>query len=246
MEKPHHGLQPPHDLGELRLRRLMAAMPGEARLHALLGLHLLSQGRKRQARAAIEDALRLDPRLAYAHFLTSIIACGSHSMWRIRRGLNRSIAQAREAIRLDPDEATYQEWLSEILLIRQSLSFGRRFAREALDAADGALRLDPQNARAYLLRARALGRLKQRQASTVAFREARTLAPESPEIARAFGLHLARLGDFSGAEAQLGDALRFQSDSRETLRALRLFHMRRRLSEPFLALVTILRRRCLP
>jgi cytochrome c-type biogenesis protein CcmH/NrfG len=206
MAQPHHGIRPPHDGYELLWRRALAACPGDARLHAGLGLHLSTRGHDREARAAIDEAIRLDPTYADAHYVASLIV--NLSSPRLKQKLRVAIVEVKEAIRLDSGKVAYHTWLVELLIRCSRFRFGRRLALASVRAADERLRLDPLHARCHLLRGRALARLGRHEEAIDAFITARNLDPESSEPYRELGLCLVSLNDMQGAEESLREALR--------------------------------------
>jgi tetratricopeptide (TPR) repeat protein len=118
--------------------------PGNASALAMRAGCLLNLGRIRSADAEIKSALHIDPNLAYAHFVLSLIRA-EQFRWR------QAETSVREAIRLSPQPAYFQH-LGEICF-RKS-----RYA-ECLGVLDQGLSLDPRDAPSLLLRSRCLNEL---------------------------------------------------------------------------------------
>src|ERR1019366_7968336 len=131
--------------------------PGSAPAHNLCGLLLAFRGRRREALAEYEEAIRRAPEFAVAH----------SNRGNALRSLGRfedAVAACDEAIRLDPEFAGAHSNLGATL---QSLG---RF-EDAVAACDEAIRLDPEYTWAHANRSRALRSLGR-------FDEALRLDPE--------------------------------------------------------------------
>jgi len=96
---------------------------------------LLSVGRVDEAKTAIEQALKLDPKYSDAVALQSIIAV-------VQNEKEKALNFAEEAVRLNPKSATAQIALS----YAQQASFDLKGARASLEAA---VNLEPENALAW-------------------------------------------------------------------------------------------------
>ena len=152
------------------------------------GIALNSLGRHKEALAACDEAVRLDPGHAGGHKGRGDALCGlarslpgfRATRLRGRRGLGdmasrraryeEALAAYDRAVRLEPGSASAHMGRCEALI-----ALGRR--GEALAASDEAVRLEPGNAYCHTSRAAALGNLGRPEEALAACDEAERLRP---------------------------------------------------------------------
>jgi len=182
-----------------------------------LGLALLEAGRPREASAAIQQALVLDPDSSLAHRNLGDAYGAFGDLAGAARAYERSIA-------LNPED-----WVALTRLGNVLMTLGRRDL--AIPRYREAARLSPCNAGVLqnlgnaLLGANAL--VEAEQVLTAALQ----LAPDSPEVQNSFGSLSLRLHRLEASEAALGRALQLNPNSVETLNNLGTLEMRRRRSD---------------
>ena len=142
-----------------QFREAIAQSPNHARAQAMLALSLLYDGKLPAARAAIAEALRIDPNLAFCHYAKSYIdAPPPPPMWlfmlrggrfsRRRLNLRARVALIR-AVELEPRNPDYLGQLGAI-------EYDLRHWDASLAAAERGLEEQPTHRGCMNIRARAL------------------------------------------------------------------------------------------
>ncbi len=192
------------DLAEARLRESLARYPANAEAHYQLGRILKERGLLREAMAAYDAAIVVNPAYWQAH--------GSRGIAARAAGLIHEAIQSQERVlALRPGEASAQLNLANALLAAND-------APRALKAYDEVLKSRPGDPSATRGRtcAHAMALLfdRQWQAALVAHREALALEPESLVLKVGQAVALLRSGDatpakvaFAGARARLSNDL---------------------------------------
>jgi tetratricopeptide (TPR) repeat protein len=83
------------DLAERYLRHALAEQPERAEAHALLAICLARLRRYREALAAANDGVRLNPTSAYSHYARAVARAAANKQ-------NQALRDIEEAIRIDP------------------------------------------------------------------------------------------------------------------------------------------------
>ena len=154
----------------------VAADPARAAAHLRRYWPLLKLGKKKQARAAVEEAVRLDPEnLEAAGALVDVL----FDLGRLKDA--EEAAQRMQ--RLAPDSAAPCRGLAHVALQRRRYADAESWARRALA-------LDPAEAGSHHVLALALGKQRRHPEAIVAFRDALTADPTHGEART----NLARIG----------------------------------------------------
>jgi tetratricopeptide (TPR) repeat protein len=166
------------------------------------GASLNDLGRREEALAAFEQALRLDPNNALAYSNRGKVL---HELGRPKEAL----ASFEQALRLDPDLAVAHNNLGLMLC-----ELGR--PKEALASFEQALRLDPNYGDAHANRGRVLGDLRRPKEALAAFEQALRLGANSAVVHNNRGIVLAMLGRREEALASFEQALRLDPNDAGT------------------------------
>jgi tetratricopeptide (TPR) repeat protein len=169
----------------------MACQSEEERLSELLTRagSLLEEERWAEAEREFEEALRVDPNSATAHYGLAKSHLG-------RKQVRRAFWELEETVRLDPSNLEARQRHGELLL------FGSREELErAVESADAILAVEPSRWQALLLRGRALSALERPDEAGVAFADAVEAAPDEPAVVLLFANHLRQVGQTEAAEA---------------------------------------------
>ncbi|HXG11259.1 MAG TPA: tetratricopeptide repeat protein [Gemmataceae bacterium] len=169
---------------------------GPAGVYLDEGVALAQQGKPDEAVARFQEALRLRPDYAEAHYNIGIV--------RAEQGrTDEAIASYREALRLNPDYAPAHINLGAVLARQGKLD-------EAIACHRQALRLLPDSAEARINLAAALCDRDQLEEACNLLQEAVRLAPERPEAHCNLGTVLSRQGKFDEAAACFEQALKLR------------------------------------
>jgi tetratricopeptide (TPR) repeat protein len=187
---------------ETLYRATLARNPGAWLAHNNLGNLLLPlPGRRVEAMAHLQEALRLKPDFWEAH-----LSLGNALLDAPGR-LDDAIAQYETGVRLAPDSERAHTNLGNALL-----QAGR--TAEAIAHLQTALRIDPANAEAHNDLGNALMQLPGGLSSAIAeYRAALRANPDFPEPHNNLGRALAQSGDLSAAIAEFEAAIRLRPDS---------------------------------
>ena len=118
------------------MQQVVARAPGEATAESTLGFILLSRARETDARAALDESIRLDSTQGEPHLGLGIL--------EMRQGhLEDAVSQFLEAAILDPRRSLYQSYLASAL-------YDLRRFNEAFGALTTAERLDPRDPTPHL------------------------------------------------------------------------------------------------
>jgi len=139
-------------------------MAGDARFLAYRASQMLSVGRVDEAKADIDQALRIDPNFSDALALLSIIAV-------VQNDKEAALNQAQKAVAADPQSATAQIALSYARQAR----FDLEGARTSVEAA---VKLDPENAIAWARLADLQASFGELGKALEAAKKAESLAPD--------------------------------------------------------------------
>jgi protein O-GlcNAc transferase len=163
-----------------------------------LGLALLDLGQNERALNALEQAVRLSPRYADAHYNrgTALQALGR---------LDEALQSYEEAIRLQPDHVNAHNNRGVVLRMLQR-------AEEALACFDTALRLRPDSFEAHTNRGNALCDLRRPAEALPCYERALQLKPEYAEAHNNRGAALSDLGRLDEAVRSYERAIRLKSD----------------------------------
>ena len=137
---------------------------GDARFLAYRASQMLSVGRVDEAKADIDQALRIDPNFSDALALQSIIAV-------VQNEKEKALNQAQKAVAADPQSATAQIALSYARQAR----FDLEGARTSVEAA---VKLDPENAIAWARLADLQASFGELGKALEAAKKAESLAPD--------------------------------------------------------------------
>ncbi len=172
-------------------KRVIDRAPDEAAAWTHLGAAYLAEGRREEAVAALQKAVRLDPDLVEAYNALAAASRDSAEMLRA----------ASEAIRIRPNdpEARYNAALA--------LSKMRRFA-EARVQLEALLRLDPDRAEGRRLLGNVLGASGDLNGAVAQFQEVVRLRPGSARANFDLGMALAESGQGSAARVYFDRAAR--------------------------------------
>ncbi len=185
-----------------RLGAALAAAPGDARLHYMLGCSLQDLERREEAIDAYREALRLEPGLAKAaNNLGALLELSGQNDEAMRHyemaaladpqlaqalvnvaGLHKRVGNPaaavpwlRKAIALEPHDAGHLSSLAESLVIAWKLD-------EAVEACRSALALDPGHLQAHFALGNALQVLGRADEAEPCFREAMRINPALSEV----------------------------------------------------------------
>ena len=188
-----------YDLAERQLRQALGQNPLHAASYALLAVCLAQLEREREALAAADEALRLDPNLAFAHYA------------RARAGpcaqLRRAIKDAQEAIRIDP---TLPNQYSLLAAIYSDLGDYKR----SLAEAERGLQLKPTHTECASLQALALWRLGRKREAEAAISTALSSDPNNDFAHTAQGWRLFQQHKRRAARQHFLEALRVNPENR--------------------------------
>lgn len=171
----------------------LAANPNSANN---LGLALLDLGQNERALTALDQAVRLRPGYADAHYNrgTTLQALGR---------LDEALRSYAEAIRLRPDHANAHNNRGVVLRLL-------RRAEEALACFDTALRLNPASAEAHTNRGNALCDLRRPGEALPSYERALQLKPDYAEAYNNLGVALSDLGKLDEAVRSYEQAIRLK------------------------------------
>jgi tetratricopeptide (TPR) repeat protein len=189
-----------YDLAEVQLRRSLGTNPEHAASHALLAICLARLQKPREALAAANEGLRLDPTLPFAHYARASV----HSIAKRSRPAKTDI---EEAIRLDPTSPNQFFLLSAI-----ESDLGR--VRESLTQAERGLQFDPNHTGCLSLRALSLQRLGRKREAEAAIAQALMLGADDDFTHTAQGWRLLQKHDPNGARKHFSEALRINPQNR--------------------------------
>ena len=154
------------DLAAREAARAVTMAPTSAYAFAVQAIVLAMQKQRAAALAASDEALRLEPSNAYAHFARArVLGEDDFDL----RGAENAV---REAIALDPDEPIYHEHLAYVHT--RDESFGK-----ALAVADAALARFPENAFLHYIRGWSQMRLGMTKEAEASARRALAIRPTS-------------------------------------------------------------------
>jgi tetratricopeptide (TPR) repeat protein len=190
-----------HDLAERELRQSLAENPNHAASYALLGICLLRLNRPVEALEAANEALRLDPTLAYAHHARGYV------LVQTRNRLRQAEKDLEAAIELEPSNPGHFCTLA-------ALYCDQRRSEQSLAAAERCLELDPRNTECASLRALALQRLGRAKQAEAAIAQALSLNPNSDFTHAAQGWRLLERNDRKRARRHFLEALRINPNNR--------------------------------
>lgn len=154
-------------------RRAVALAPDYAKAHASRALVLVMKGRLREALAAFEAALRLNPRIYKIHYAFARTCWTSGNTAAAAHHL-------RLAEQLNPDYHGVPALLAKVydrVGQREEATLARR---RCVERAERSLHLDPSNVRALYLGATALAGLGERRRATEWIERACAIAPDDP------------------------------------------------------------------
>jgi adenylate cyclase len=188
------------DTADAMSRRAVALAPAYAEAHAARALVLVMQGRSREALAAFETALRLNPRVYKIHYAYA------RQCWTL--GNATAAAHHLEmAERLNPDYHGVPALLAKIY---DHLGRGEEATlarRRCVERAERSLDLDAGNVRALYLGATALAGLGERRRAVDWSERACVIAPDDPvALVYAAAVH-ARNGQTTAALEHLEHAI---------------------------------------
>jgi Tfp pilus assembly protein PilF len=178
---------------EARIARALEVRPHFPLARLLRALSRVSADRPRDAIADLDEAIRVQPRLAAAHALRG------DALLRLDDRAGAASAY-REAVRLDPDDDA--SWCN------LGLSLGAADAKNAFAALDEAIRLRPASAAAYFSRGSVHLDRGDLDAARVDFERAAAL--DDGLVSAHLGLARvhAKRGDVASAERSYADAMR--------------------------------------
>jgi tetratricopeptide (TPR) repeat protein len=154
---------------------------------------LINLNQNRAAETDVLAALALEPDLAFAHYLRSIV--------NFNRGRSRAALHAvMEAIRLDPSPMAFHHLAT--------IHFQANRVHECLAATAESLASDPQHLPSLILRAKTLATIGQTDASRELLRQALILEAENPEAHRELGVLALANGNSNDALDHLLEARR--------------------------------------
>jgi tetratricopeptide (TPR) repeat protein len=168
--------------------------PGDADAWFHRGLELARQDRYREALAAFEQAIRLNPNHVGAWL-------GKGTVLALLGRYQEALAAFEQAIRLDPNDS--DAWLAKGLALAE---LGRY--QEALAAFEQAIRLNPNDAETWANKGLALGELGRHQEALAAFEQAIRLNPNDANAWLNMGVALGYLGRYQEALAAFEQAIR--------------------------------------
>lgn len=180
----------------------------DAERHNLLAVRYLQVGRVEEARAHLEEALRLKPQYAEAH-------SNLGSLLQAQGRLGEAIDQFRRALRLNPDDAHVHFNLGNALA-----ASGR--VKEAVDHFRHAVAITPDSFETHNNLAVALGTLGRVEEAMRHLRLALELNPDYADAHSNLGLALASAGKRDEAIRHLQRALEIRPDHADAQQNLRL------------------------
>jgi tetratricopeptide (TPR) repeat protein len=189
-----------YDLAESLLLRSLAEDPQHALSHSLLGICLAHLKKPKEALAAVNEGLRLNPELAYAHFARGRVYSLSKELRWARR-------EYEAAIRLDP---TMPEYYFLLACVCSDL----RQTKESLAQADRGLQLNPNHTGCASLRALALQQFGFDKEAEAAIARALTLNPNNDFTHTAQGWRLLQKYRRKAARSHFLEALRINPENR--------------------------------
>ena len=155
-----------YDAAEAELRGALAEDPDNGDAHTLLAVCLAKAGKRQDAHAALDEAIRLRPDWAYPHFVRGHLYSDAGELEPAR-------AAAAEALRLDPTDADAPALLAQIDALDNKWE-------AALDWAGRGLALDAEHAGCANLRAHALTKLRRHDEAAQAIETTLRGDPENP------------------------------------------------------------------
>jgi tetratricopeptide (TPR) repeat protein len=187
----------------------VALRPESPSVHRRLAVALILRGRTNDARIAIEEALRLDPKDAFAYSTQAWI-------WAAEKHSEKAIAEYDTALALSPSYSIYKGRGDTLIDMGD-------YAR-AIENFDASIRLNPQTAGSHLGRGRALAFSGRFREAIEEYDKALGLNARDPFTYNCRGLALARekhddraVADFSKAlelYPQFGDAFANRAEGR--------------------------------
>lgn len=183
------------DLAAREAARAVTMAPTSAYAFAVQAIVLAMQKQRAAALAASDEALRLEPSNAYAHFARArVLGEDDFDL----RGAGRAV---REAIAIDPDEPIYHEHLAYVHTRNES--FGK-----ALAVADAALARFPENAFLHYIRGWSQMRLGMTKEAEASARRALAIRPTSRGALELLGMLTFTTGRTKEAAELSADLLR--------------------------------------
>lgn len=136
--------------------------------HRKKGESYLAQKKWPEAAIEFKSMLKIDPNSAAAHYGLAKAMLG-------KKDVSQAYWELKETVRLDPKNVDARLQYGQFLLLGKKDQF-----KEAVKDADAILKIDPKRWEAYLLKARALDGLGQKDEAGEALKTATTVAPKQP------------------------------------------------------------------
>jgi putative PEP-CTERM system TPR-repeat lipoprotein len=175
------------EAGRAQAEELLARFPNEARAHAAVGVFYQLTGDRAKAQSAIEEAVRLDGRFVPGRLILAGLLAAAGRREEAERELQQVLA-------LDPANTAALASLAQLNLGRGDRAGAADLLTRALSTSD--------TAPLHLALARVRLQQNDINAAEEQIEAARTLSPESPEVAAARGL-------LALAKGRPGDGVRF-------------------------------------
>ncbi len=175
---------------ESRWRRHLAEHPDDAQRHVALALILARRGNDREAIAAAQRAIELDPGLALPHYILSRTA---------DQRADEAIRHVQKAIELDPTSVYSYSQLAHLELYHPHSALNPAHRTAALQAAEAGLRVQADDPACASLRGIALGQMGRFEEADAAFAKALAVAPDSAYVHSCHGRYLLGRGALAPA-----------------------------------------------
>jgi cytochrome c-type biogenesis protein CcmH/NrfG len=160
----------------------------------------------KEAMAAINQALRLDPKKAEYHHLRSQLA-------RYGNRSQEALTSLRQAVELAPQNADYVDELGNLLLDAGKDEEGAAIFRQALQR-------EPQNSKTAILLAIALRRLKKYDEATAVLKSVLAREPQNGNAHSMLAIVTEAKGDLAGAFDEFATALKLRPEDESVLAKL--------------------------